>query len=77
MRYHHDILHLTFFMFTLVSCSDDAAKIDKTVKVDCSTLRLGQFICPHPEKDQIDPATQQFIGCVKGKDIPSEGEAEG
>ncbi|XP_061713684.1 TM2 domain-containing protein CG10795 [Cydia pomonella] len=44
--------------------------------VDCSTLRLGQYICPDPSIDQIDPDTQQFRGCSPGKDVPSEGEAE-
>ncbi|KAF6215824.1 hypothetical protein GE061_000159 [Apolygus lucorum] len=34
-------------------------------RTDCSTLRLGQFICPDPEYDLIDPATQQPRGCTK------------
>ncbi|KAI8436016.1 hypothetical protein MSG28_004148, partial [Choristoneura fumiferana] len=49
----------------------------KVELVDCSTLRLGQYICPDPSINQIDPDTQQFRGCVQGKEIPSEGEAEG
>ena len=65
----------------LILCSrvgaSDEVKGDKGVTVDCSTLRLGQYICPDPNEDQIDPDTQQFKGCVKGKDIPSEGEADG
>ncbi|KAI8436018.1 hypothetical protein MSG28_004148, partial [Choristoneura fumiferana] len=48
----------------------------KVELVDCSTLRLGQYICPDPSINQIDPDTQQFRGCVQGKEIPSEGEAE-
>lgn len=64
------------FLYSRVETSDEV-KNDKTETVDCSTLRLGQYICPHPQKDQIDPDTQQFRGCMKGKEIPSEGEADG
>lgn len=63
-------------MCSRVWASDDG-KGDKVATVDCSTLRLGQYICPDPTIDQIDPDTQQFKGCVKGKEIPSEGEADG
>ncbi|XP_075215182.1 TM2 domain-containing protein 1 biscotti [Lycorma delicatula] len=34
-------------------------------EVDCSTLRMGQFICPHPDIDFIDIKTQQPQGCTK------------
>lgn len=34
-------------------------------EVDCTTLRLGQYICPDPDYDQVDPKTQQFFGCTK------------
>lgn len=34
-------------------------------QVDCTQLRLGQYICPDPAYDQIDPATQQYYGCTK------------
>ncbi|CAB3224236.1 unnamed protein product [Arctia plantaginis] len=63
------------FLYSRVETSDEV-KNNRTETVDCSTLRLGQYICPHPQKDQIDPDTQQFIGCMKGKEIPSEGEAD-
>lgn len=34
--------------------------------VDCSrTLRMGQFLCPDPSYNQIDPKTQQYRGCSK------------
>lgn len=66
-----------FLSSALVVTASDDAKSDKVVTVDCSTLRLGQYICPDPIMDQINPDTQQFQGCVKGKEIPSEGEAEG
>ncbi|KAG6445339.1 TM2 domain-containing protein CG10795 [Manduca sexta] len=62
------------FMYWEVRASD--IKNDKSVLVDCSTLRLGQYICPDPSLDQINPDTQQYYGCTKGKVIPSEGEAD-
>lgn len=67
-----------FFLF-IVSCvnASDEAKSDKVETVDCSTLRLGQYICPDPSINPIDPETQQYRGCLKGEKIPSEGEAEG
>ncbi|XP_068631686.1 TM2 domain-containing protein biscotti isoform X2 [Battus philenor] len=58
------------------SYASDEAKIEKVVSVDCSSLRLGQYICPDPSINQIDPDTQQYRGCTKGKTIPSEGEAD-
>lgn len=36
-----------------------------TYEVDCSNLRMGQYICPHPDYDFIDPKTQQPRGCTK------------
>lgn len=32
---------------------------------DCSKLKVGQFICPDPTYDLIDPKTQQPRGCTK------------
>lgn len=37
----------------------------KSYEIDCSNLRMGQFICPHPDYDFIDPQTQQPRGCTK------------
>lgn len=36
-------------------------------EVDCSKLRLGQYICPHPDviETYIDPKTQQPRGCTQ------------
>lgn len=43
-------------------------------KVDCGTLRMGQYMCPDPDvnyiQQLIDPKTQQLRGCTpenKGK----------
>lgn len=32
-------------------------------QVECSTLKFGQYICPDPDYDPIDPTTQQMRGC--------------
>ncbi|XP_056638379.1 TM2 domain-containing protein CG10795 isoform X2 [Diorhabda sublineata] len=38
-------------------------------EVDCSNLRIGQYICPDPDHkyldEMIDPKTQQLRGCTK------------
>ncbi|XP_067004562.1 TM2 domain-containing protein biscotti [Anabrus simplex] len=36
-------------------------------EVDCSTLRMGQFLCPDPDPmyEYIDPKTQQPYDCTK------------
>lgn len=39
---------------------------------DCTTLLMGQYLCPDPSRKQIDTKTQQFYGCqqsgvAKGK----------
>ncbi|XP_076762883.1 TM2 domain-containing protein 1 biscotti [Xylocopa sonorina] len=39
--------------------------VDRTYEIDCSNLRMGQYICPHPDYDFIDPKTQQPKGCTK------------
>lgn len=33
--------------------------------INCSTLRMGQYMCPDPNINHIDPKTQQPIGCTK------------
>lgn len=35
------------------------------VDVDCSQLRIGQYLCPDPNINHIDPATQQPFACTK------------
>lgn len=34
-------------------------------RTDCSTLKMGQYICPDPDYDLIDPQTQQPRGCSR------------
>lgn len=38
---------------------------NQTYEIDCNNLRMGQYICPHPDYDFIDPKTQQPRGCTK------------
>lgn len=35
--------------------------------VDCSTLRMGQYMCPDPDyiPNLVDPKTQQIRGCTQ------------
>ncbi|KAK9509842.1 hypothetical protein O3M35_004745 [Rhynocoris fuscipes] len=47
-----------FILFTVCNCQ-------QTYRVECSTLRMGQYLCPDPEYDLIDPKTQQPRGCTK------------
>ncbi|KAJ8674605.1 hypothetical protein QAD02_005867 [Eretmocerus hayati] len=37
---------------------------DYTYEIDCKNLQMGQFICPHPDYEFIDPKTQQPKGCT-------------
>lgn len=60
MRYSSALITL------IILLSDDLHDIVvETVDVDCSQLRVGQYLCPDPEVDFIDPKTQQPYGCTK------------
>lgn len=39
--------------------------IVKNYEVDCHNLRMGQYLCPDPSYDLVDPKTQQIRGCTK------------
>lgn len=45
--------------------SDVLHEIGCATDVDCSQLRIGQYMCPDPDIDHIDSKTQQPIGCTK------------
>lgn len=51
-------------MFISITSADVILSKD-VYKVYCSTLRMGQYLCPDPEADFIDPETQQPKGCTK------------
>lgn len=44
--------------------------------LDCNTLRMGQYMCPDPDKDYvknlIDPKTQQIRGCTPENKAPGK-----
>lgn len=49
-------------LLPLIALCDGA---NYTHEIDCNNLRMGQYICPHPDYDFIDPKTQQPRGCTK------------
>lgn len=53
---------LFYFIFACLLCLNEA---QQTYRTDCSNLRMGQYICPDPDYNFIDPATQQPRGCTK------------
>lgn len=64
-----NVFERIFIVFgVLLSCtisiciSEECSEISPC-EVNCSSLRLGQYICPDPKISQIDPKTQQFRGC--------------
>lgn len=48
----------------IVLCTD-LYQVNAGVEVDCSHLRIGQYMCPDPAINHIDAKTQQPIGCTK------------
>lgn len=60
------IRFIIFCYFTLLLCSIPVSNgADYTYEIDCNNLRMGQYICPHPDYDFIDHKTQQPKGCTK------------
>lgn len=49
-------IFISIVIFTLVSYVNSDS-------IDCNTLRMGQYMCPDPNYDLIDPKTQQIRGC--------------
>lgn len=56
---------LLFYTSFLVISATELPTSVKEVVVDCSTLRMGQYLCPDPNINHIDPKTQQIRGCRK------------
>lgn len=52
------VLRLLFVSFVLLCHS-------LGYETDCTNLRLGQYICPDPDHDHVDPKTQQYFGCTR------------
>lgn len=38
---------------------------NKTFITECENLRMGQYLCPDPAYEFIDPETQQLHGCTR------------
>lgn len=51
--------------FFLFFCITPSIGDNETITIDCANLRMGQYICPDPSYDFIDPKTQQPKGCTK------------
>jgi hypothetical protein len=51
-------------VLTILMCF---VQISADYNLECSTLRMGQYICPDPDLsyNYIDPKTQQPYGCTK------------
>lgn len=54
------LLGITVYLSIIVGAEDP-----KVYKTNCSTLGMGQFICPDPSYDYIDPKTQQPFNCTQ------------
>ncbi|XP_066584504.1 TM2 domain-containing protein biscotti [Prorops nasuta] len=61
--YHLAYFLSVFFILIVITLPSNGA--DYTYEIDCNNLRMGQYICPHPDYDFIDPKTQQPKGCTK------------
>ncbi|KAL1512827.1 hypothetical protein ABEB36_002349 [Hypothenemus hampei] len=62
------ILISLIFIFCLFPLLNGEDKFDILIPpklIDCSSLRMGQYLCPDPSYDLIDPKTQQIYGCSK------------
>ncbi|XP_071441073.1 TM2 domain-containing protein biscotti [Hetaerina americana] len=57
------ILRMSVFMSSVMLAN--LVEFDSIYETDCSNLRLGQYICPDPSYDLVDPKTQQPRGCTK------------
>lgn len=51
-----------FLLIVLILLND---YVIEAIDVDCSQLRIGQYMCPDPDINYIDAKTQQPIGCTK------------
>lgn len=57
MKYYH----ISIIYFILMNKIGENVAVD----IDCTQLRIGQYICPDPNINHIDAKTQQPIGCTE------------
>lgn len=62
---------ILFYISILISAENQDNATFSFYLVDCNKLRMGQFLCPDPHVNHIDPKTQQLKGCTR------EGRAKG
>lgn len=53
----HFCLTIVFLLFVVQQTNE--------IELDCPELRMGQYLCPDPNVNHIDPKTQQPYGCTK------------
>lgn len=63
----NDILITVLFSISLLPSNygEDNIELGPPKLIDCSTLRMGQYLCPDPTYTLVDPKTQQIQGCTK------------
>lgn len=57
------IILLTYFIYNTQPSQGPVKTI--LYETECKNLKMGQFLCPDPAYDFIDPETQQLRGCTK------------
>lgn len=54
------------FIYCVHSVRPSLGPENKTLYItECENLRMGQYMCPDPAYDYIDPETQQYYGCTR------------
>ena len=57
---------LVYSLYLIFTFTQTLVGTSEVYKVDCSSLRMGQYLCPDPAyMDFIDPVTQQPKDCTK------------
>lgn len=65
LHWHWMLAMVLLIIATVHLVAATAAAAAAVDPIDCSReLRMGQFICPDPDRDYIDTRTQQPIGCT-------------
>ncbi|KAH1007644.1 TM2 domain-containing protein CG10795 [Dendroctonus ponderosae] len=59
------VIFVCFSLLPLYRTDNKVNDLIQSKIVNCSTLRMGQFLCPDPSYDLIDPVTQEIRGCTK------------